>query len=242
MYTDTDKTWAEFISSCMNMPDNCALAKHATTAAELGEKLDRLMDDVKFHPIPAGNAIIDYSTVKNLILGRLYRPSQYPQLADELVAVLNKNTTALAALGSGSAGDALQVDVIQASLGIKCGDKFRRTEDISEVRSELEGQLYKTSARFGDAPTMSTTACPQWRFQAKERYEGDFRVKTSHPVLLIGNTFDPVTPLKTAYSMSKGFEGSVVLEQHSHGVSRSFSVTAYSVRTAEPTMLTCASI
>src|ERR1051325_7845858 len=64
MYTDTDKTWEQFLNACMKMPDNCALAKHATTSAELGKKLDRLIEELKYHPIPAGKDIIDYSAVK----------------------------------------------------------------------------------------------------------------------------------------------------------------------------------
>jgi hypothetical protein len=219
MYTDTDKTWEEFISACLKMPGNCALAKHATTAAELGEKLDRLMDEIKYHPIPAGKVIIDYTSLKSIILANLYYPQHYPDLATKLDAILSKNASRLATIGIASPASADQSTFVEATLAIKCGDKFRRTDNLQEVRAELEGQLYKTSARFGDTPTLVLTTCPQWQFSAKERYEGDFRAKTSYPVLIIGNTYDPVTPLKSAYNMSKGFEGSVVLQHNGHGVS-----------------------
>lgn len=46
---------------------------------------------------------------------------------------------------------------------------------------------------------------------------GPFIANTSHPLLLIGNTADPVTPLAAAEHMSKGFAGSVVLTQDSPG-------------------------
>ena len=61
--------------------------------------------------------------------------------------------------------------------------------------------------------------CAQWQFVGKDRYEGDFRVKTKKPILFIGNTYDPVTPLASAKAMSEKFEGSVVLERGGYGVS-----------------------
>ncbi|KLO05807.1 hypothetical protein SCHPADRAFT_1002699 [Schizopora paradoxa] len=57
-------------------------------------------------------------------------------------------------------------------------------------------------------------ACSIFAFKG---LEGTFNHKTSHPLLLIGNTADPVTPLWAAHKMSKGFEGSVVLIQNSSG-------------------------
>ena len=37
--------------------------------------------------------------------------------------------------------------------------------------------------------------------------------------MFVGGPFDPVTPLISAYNMSTGFEGSVVLQHNGYGVS-----------------------
>jgi hypothetical protein len=91
------------------------------------------------------------------------------------------------------------------------------------MRTELEEKFYPISPRFGDVATVTISTCAQWDFEAKERYGGDFRVKTSFPPLIIGNTWDPVTPLKSARNVTALFEGSVLLQHNGHGVSDAWS-------------------
>ncbi|KAF7623816.1 hypothetical protein AFLA_007539 [Aspergillus flavus NRRL3357] len=61
--------------------------------------------------------------------------------------------------------------------------------------------------------------CAQWnkKMYAKERYTGDFDVKTPHPVLVLSNRYDPSTPLAAAKNLTATFEGSVLLEQNGYG-------------------------
>lgn len=71
----------------------------------------------------------------------------------------------------------------------------------------------------GDVPTYIYSACAQWKIEPKERYTGDFNVKTKSPVLFIGNIFDGLTPLVSAKNVSSTFEDSVVLTVNGWGVS-----------------------
>jgi hypothetical protein len=135
-----------------------------------------------------------------------------------LDAMLSRNTTALTSLIENPLiAEASPTD--ESLQGIRCGDKFLRSKDLGPVRSELFNQMYKTSARFGDTSTYTMTLCAQWEFEAKERYDGEFHVATSYPILLIGNTWDPATPLKSAHNLSAGLSGSVVLQHNGHGAS-----------------------
>lgn len=59
--------------------------------------------------------------------------------------------------------------------------------------------------------------CIHYKTRPVYRFTAPFQANTSHPILMIGNTYDPVTPLKNAFTMSKGYPGSVVLTQNSTG-------------------------
>lgn len=163
--------------------------------------------------------LLDYSALKSTIFGGLYAPQTWPLLASSLDVLFSGNTTTITAYFS-----ALSINIedgpddTEALLAIRGSDKL-----ISE--STLDQFLPHTQARFGksriggDVAEASIIDCLRWKTRAKERYEGDFRAETRNPILMIANTADPVTPRASAYNMSAGFEGSVVLEQDSPGVS-----------------------
>ena len=48
-------------------------------------------------------------------------------------------------------------------------------------------------------------------------YLGPFAAKTAHPLLIVGNTVDNVTPLRNAQKLSESFPESVMLHQDSWG-------------------------
>lgn len=197
--------------------------------SELEAAIIGLLESLKTKPlhIPGGGSIkeITYDLTKVFIFVGLYRTDKWPRMSIVLDQVISRNTTGLASMlnaelaqtsGSGGAGKPTPSS-LESLLGIKCSDKTVRASSLSQVLPAIH-DVWSLSYMSGDANDAMTSACAQWKFQAKERYTGDFRVKTASPVLLVGNTFDPVTPLASAYNVSWGLEGSVVLEQHGYGV------------------------
>ena len=59
--------------------------------------------------------------------------------------------------------------------------------------------------------------CIHYKVRPHYRFTEDWTGKTSHPIMEIGNTADPVTPGRYAKKMAKGFEGAVALIQDSPG-------------------------
>ena len=209
-----------FCSGCINTPESCPLAQNRT-AEELEKTIYDALETLKFNPIavysPSGSFWIDYSHVQGIILQYWYTPQYWPELSVLLDGLLTGNMSQAQSLliSDTTAADSLSPEAV---FGIRCGDKFARRSSLSEILPDIQ-ERQQNSKLMGDSPVTQPVYCAQWKLHAKERYAGNFQVKTRNPVLLIGNTFDPVTPIASAYNMSAGFEDSVVLQHNGYGVS-----------------------
>jgi len=202
--------------------------------------VNKLLNKLKTAPIPvyqgptAQNSepqygVVNYDTVKLLIFVSLYNTHTAGAYVFNLLAELEKgNALPIFPMSSGQVyRNLLSCDCpapghefppfygpMEHTVAIACGDNIIEDPSFSEVQKVYD-DIAKVST-FADAWGVHA-ACSGWKVKGKERFRGTFNHKTSHPLLLIGNTADPVTPLWAAHKMSKGFEGSVVLTQNSSG-------------------------
>ncbi|KAL1615176.1 hypothetical protein SLS56_011908 [Neofusicoccum ribis] len=214
MWKITDMTLSHFVSQCVEAGERCALADLNATTTELEESLYSLLETIKYNPIPFDGAVIDYVIVKNMILQALYAPRAYPKLAARLHGLLTQNETQYADIFAAAA----IAPAFDSWPGIECADKTARASRKEDTFPWLD-KMEQTSKLGGDIKTNSVMLCSQWPFESKERYLGDFNVKTKNPVLTMGNKWDPVTTFLSAQNISAGFEGSVALEIRGAGVS-----------------------
>ncbi|KAI5924261.1 TAP-like protein-domain-containing protein [Camillea tinctor] len=213
-----DGAFEHFLSACLENRENCALARNFTNVDELTAAMDKLFETLKYEPIPVWQllASIDYSAVKTTILSALYRPRSWPQLATTLNGLIDRNGTEFVLQYLVPSAPTIPREA-EAILGIRCGDKSVRTSDQSDMEPVLE-EFFQSSKWFGDfAFGWYSAVCAQWPMTARERYIGDFNVRTANPMLFIGNPFDPVTAFKSAQNMSTSFEGSVLLQHDGFG-------------------------
>ena len=218
-FNDTDKAFKAFLTECIANPTLCPLTNHYKTATEIETAFYTLLAQLRTQPLIVGPSIIDYSTLKNGALAFLKAPigqaTGFATILDDLLTG-NLSTAAADALNAQIAAAGSLED--ESLFGIRCTDKLARAKSTGEMKGVMD-RLYAVSKIAGSQNGAMHYPCAQWRFGSKGRYEGGWTgIKTRKPVLFIGNTYDPVTSVVSAFNASAGFEGSVALEQNGFGV------------------------
>ncbi|KAI1476079.1 alpha/beta-hydrolase [Daldinia eschscholtzii] len=234
-FTDADKEFSAIFTGCVEAGEKCELAKgNNKTAAELEQTIWDLLETVKYRPIALKTFILDYASVKSLLVQALYDSSLWPLLARVLNAILTEQydlvNDIFEALMPTTVIDIFkQSQQPQVISAIHCSDNMVRSKTFDDFAPAIE-RLYNISKIIGDGVIFLNSACAQWKIEPKERYTGDFNVKTKNPVLFIGNTFDGLTPLVSAKNVSSTFEGSALLTVDGYGHSSLAAPSACTIR------------
>ncbi|KAJ5132081.1 Peptidase S33 tripeptidyl aminopeptidase-like C-terminal [Penicillium atrosanguineum] len=110
-----------------------------------------------------------------------------------------------------------QDNSLYASAAILCTDAEYMAHLSIEEFQDKWNHLRADSAALGDYWAQLELACVGWKAKAKYKFTGPWGGVTSHPMLFVANTLDPVTPLSSARHMSQQFPGSRLLQQDSEG-------------------------
>jgi pimeloyl-ACP methyl ester carboxylesterase len=237
---DTDPIMDHFYEYCSAAgPTKCALNLGNTTAAEIKSQVEALVPNLREDPIAVpgtatlGPEIITYSDMMQMIRNVLYSPiKRFPQMAELLADLIHGNGTAFASFKkqlhkpscplqgcpNPNAEPCLAPTAWETTAAIMCSDATDVSngtkDDLKRIITTLIGQ----SKWMGEAWSTIAMQCIHWKARAAWTLKAeDVGGNTSHPVLLIGNTLDTVTPLRNAITMSTKFPGSVVLQQNSDG-------------------------
>ncbi|PPQ73621.1 hypothetical protein CVT24_007620 [Panaeolus cyanescens] len=224
---DTDKVFDAFILGCHEAGSSgCAFWE--PTVSKIRHKLTNLFNDVRQYPVSVASAggihgVVDVDLLRSTIFGALYSPYEtFPYVAEALAA-LARGDGSLVLTYAGLATDPLECPadspfepVGDAQTAIMCNDGRGIPNDLMSTRNYVS-TMKKLSPSWGPIWAFLRLTCINWpRFQTSN-FRGPFNATTSHPLLVIGNTADPVTPLAGAKKMASGFTGSVVLTQDSAG-------------------------
>ncbi|PHH90451.1 hypothetical protein CDD83_3626 [Cordyceps sp. RAO-2017] len=228
-WSQSDEVFSGIFKACAANPHVCALARPGKSAAELEKSAWQLLDRLKRRPMAIGTAVVDDNLVRVLIAQSLYTTTSWKMLTDALdMLITGRIDEDYLRLAFGSSNSIRTVDDLDtainqtvavpfASVGIHCVDRAARAKTFEKTLPALR-RLFQTSRAMGGAGSGPTVVCAQWKIEPKERYAGDFRARTRKPILLVGNSYDAHTPIRSARNVSSGFEGSVVLEVNGYGV------------------------
>ncbi|KAL2671377.1 hypothetical protein Neosp_013962 [[Neocosmospora] mangrovei] len=211
--TDTDATFSRFCQECIEARDVCPLAGKLNDK-DLEKKLYKFFDDLRLEPIVFQGVMLDYKWIKGLLYDKLKYPEQWKMFSRLLDAMMKRDSKLLEEVltqmfGGGGGGDGGITK--ESHWGIRCSDMTGQTDDIHDVIPILS-KRWDTSRFAADVIEDVVMRCSRWKLPAKERYEGDFKAKTKNPVLVIGQTSDPITPMASARNLTGTLEGSVLLE------------------------------
>ncbi|KAF7433707.1 hypothetical protein PC9H_005670 [Pleurotus ostreatus] len=222
---DTDKTLQAFFDSCFEGgPDLCPFYESSPEA--ISRKLDDLTRTIFLRPVPVQTSIsyglVDYERLRITIFQSLYTPyATFPVLAQGLADLINGNGTVLYQILEQPVFDcacgspAPLTSISDGGTAIMCTDGAEVRDTVDELEPFVQGLL--RDSQWGEVWARIRIGCSAWPKQEKKHFKGPFLGNTSHPILWIGNTADPVTPIAGARKMAKGFPGSVVLTQDSPG-------------------------
>ncbi|RAH76647.1 hypothetical protein BO86DRAFT_348910 [Aspergillus japonicus CBS 114.51] len=243
---DADVAWLSFFELCNAVgPEVCSFASGQGGLQATIDRYENLLTTLKANPVavPAsgdrGPDIITYSDVKMLVMQGVYTPMEsFERVARFLTDLTHGNGSAFAEYKQRERQDWRRTppcdpsgskpcmvpgeNTDEAQMGILCSDG----QDIRGIDKEKLRDYWHTlrnqSKTVGDIWAEIRFTCIEWKARPAWQFEGRRIVcpiagNTSHPLLFAGNTYDPVTPLRNAFTMSKQFPGSVVLQQNSVG-------------------------
>jgi len=236
---DTEKDMKSFYTYCMlSGPEACPLATPGSTLEEIEQRVQRIIQSLYHSPIAIntddGPEILTFSDIKTITFVSLYSPAiSFPGLAAILAdveagggPVLNSIANALhgshvysCPIDGSPSSPILPFEEV-AQDAILCGDG----KDITHL--DIDGMetywrlLDGISPAIGSIWATISMRCAAWPIKPLFRLgdnDDNFHGNTSHPILWVSTTADPVTPLYSARVMAKRFPGSVVLAQDSAG-------------------------
>ncbi|KAK0520816.1 hypothetical protein OC842_006983 [Tilletia horrida] len=214
-----------FISGCVKSGSKgCALISKGeeTTTDKLKKRMDGLLARIREHPVPAthpeiGAGVITYEWMMSILFHASYKPDSWP-LTAQILAELERDGNGTLALQAGSFTfdprkqphegwhewrgvhfpPTVGEEVTQAVL---CGDAFNGKGDAGNLDSE---ELYEFYQRASQTHRISAgmffdmlVSCRSYppHLAPAEAYRGNFTARLRNPLLLVGPTYDPVTPL-----------------------------------------------
>ncbi|KAK0221345.1 TAP-like protein-domain-containing protein [Armillaria fumosa] len=218
---DTDKDMQSFFDGCLAAgPEACAF--YAPTSEEISNNLNSLYESLRAQPVPVVTpsfyGVVDYSVLRTAVRFSLYQPyALFSTLAEGFASLAAGNGSIIYAMQAQTSNGTSSIydNSLDAEIAISCSDALKNTDSVAQLFAYWNS--IRGLSNFADILFTQRISCSGWKFHREGRFTGPITGNTSYPILLIGNTADPVTPLSAARKTSSAFPGSIVLTQRASG-------------------------
>ncbi|KAG8960179.1 hypothetical protein FRC03_006972 [Tulasnella sp. 419] len=197
-------------------PDLCAIAKPNSTGATIRQWANDLIDTAYVGP-RSETANITPTSIRSLLTNIASLPTMWEDLAGSLALYyyelhgITVNSTTVRKREVRHLGHSVltkrqeefdypYASIISSSYAIWCGDSADETGvSTTTVFNEITRVTKEVTNVVGPlALTFTTSFCHIWKARAVERHYDQGSPRLANPVLVIGNTYDPITPLASA--------------------------------------------
>jgi pimeloyl-ACP methyl ester carboxylesterase len=229
----SDLAAARTLSSFLDLCGEAAIGSCAFSAGDAVRthaKFNALLERLKREPVTIDGLKIDDAAVVSLMNGYLFTGQADggfkgwkhagTVLQQSWVQANTPAVTPVAATaavqqdpGSGSATQRYTSD--QQVSAVQCAESpnarpataFRGLAKLALARSGL----------IGPVQTWADAVCGSWQATAAQTHSGPWNQPTAHPILVIGNTYDPSTPYEGAVAMTKELANARLLTVDGYG-------------------------
>ncbi|KAJ3169775.1 hypothetical protein HDU88_000412 [Geranomyces variabilis] len=225
--THAQEVYEGFAEACeVAGPGRCALAvRDPPDEHYVAKRIEAFLGSLILKPLPVPFAntpgVVTRATVRQLLTDLVYQPKLWPKYAQAIheAASLGNGTSIQNLIFRRPEEKCPLYDIPQGEtfLGVACSDAAPRPYDAEALKKEV---IAADEDYFvgGVMATMILIGCAHWPGVAAERYSGPWNPPaTNSTVLVVGNLFDPVTPIESARLVHSLLPNSRLLEIHSYG-------------------------
>jgi pimeloyl-ACP methyl ester carboxylesterase len=239
-----EKAFDAFAAHCTGQPSGCPVGGDPRGFVQA------LLTQAGAAPIPSAKQGDTRKATAGIVLtavqAAMYDTGMWPQLEQALAAAQKGDAQGLFSLADGYDGrldNGSYTNLLDANLAINCADTTQRyTQD--QVRAAIAAWNAKYPL-FGAASATGLYTCTAWK--APRTPLPARKAVDSAPILVVGNTGDPVTPYPGAQDMARDLHSTALLTWQGQGHTSypktgcvTAAVDAYLVNlTVPPTGLTC---
>jgi pimeloyl-ACP methyl ester carboxylesterase len=223
---DNQKSMDSFYTYCV--ATNCPFASANATLPDVKARVEQIVQTLYHNPLalntPTGPEIFTYSDLKNIMFSACYTPRiVFPYLTMLLSDIEAGHGVILDLISRGYSSSHVYSCPINGSspivdypnsvptYAVLCSDGIEQTHVTIEEFTAYWQLLESMSPTAGAIWSMLRMRCASWTIRAQYKFEGPFGGNTSHPILFLSNTADPVTPLKSGRIMHNLFPNSGLL-------------------------------